>query len=116
MSWEVLWRDIDPQVSAQVEDQKKEFPGWTPEITTESWIDFFAFKPESVVERIAPRAAMWIHARDDERIPAFESQSFYAKAGEPKRLVLIDGGHFAYLGSEFPKVMENAVAWFREHL
>ena len=116
MSWEVLWRDLDPDVPNQVARMRAEFARWSPEITKESYVDFFAFKAESVVERIAPRAVQWIHAKDDDRIPAFEAQSFYAKAREPKRLVLIDGGHQAYFGAGFEAVLEHVLAWFDLHL
>jgi fermentation-respiration switch protein FrsA (DUF1100 family) len=40
----------------------------------------------------------------------------YERALEPKKLVLIPGGHFAPYLSEFAAASTAARAWFRDHL
>lgn len=46
------------------------------------------------VESLSPRTALLlIHAEGDEQIPYTVSQELYAAAGEPKRLLVLPGGH-----------------------
>ena len=40
----------------------------------------------------------------------------YERALEPKRLVLIPGGHFDPYLDQFPLAEAAATGWFREHL
>jgi fermentation-respiration switch protein FrsA (DUF1100 family) len=43
---------------------------------------------------LAPRTALLLmHARGDEQVPYTHSEELYAAAGEPKRLLLVPGGH-----------------------
>ena len=43
---------------------------------------------------LAPETAlMLLHARGDEQVPYASSEQLYAVAGEPKRLLLMPGGH-----------------------
>jgi alpha-beta hydrolase superfamily lysophospholipase len=43
---------------------------------------------------LAPRTALLLmHARGDEQVPYSHSEELYAAAGEPKRLLLVPGGH-----------------------
>lgn len=44
--------------------------------------------------RLAPRTALLVmHARGDEQVPHTVSEELYATAGEPKRLLVLPGGH-----------------------
>jgi fermentation-respiration switch protein FrsA (DUF1100 family) len=46
------------------------------------------------VGRLAPGAALLLlHARGDEQIPYTVSEELYAAAHEPKRLLILPGGH-----------------------
>jgi fermentation-respiration switch protein FrsA (DUF1100 family) len=63
---------------------------WTAEVSFESLLDIVEFKPESVVDHISPRAMMWIPTDKDKLIPLFEAQSMYAKAKQPKKLVVLE--------------------------
>lgn len=42
---------------------------------------------------LAGRPLMLLHARGDERVPYTSSETIFARAGEPKRLLLLPGGH-----------------------
>ena len=77
-----------------------------------------SFHPEWVVDRIAPRPVLFITTDDDRLVPPEESWSLYAKAGEPKKLVVLEGyGHYeVYAEPAFGEVMRETVAWFGEHL
>ena len=76
------------------------------------------FHPEWVVDRIAPRPVLFITTDDDRLVPPEESRALYEKAGEPKKLVVLEGyGHYeVYAEPAFSEVMRETVAWFREHL
>lgn len=80
-----------------------------------------SFKPESVVHQISPRAVMFVNAERDAIVPVDEAKSMYAKAGEPKKLVIIPGsGHGeVYPGNNqevFEEIMEESLKWYAEHL
>ena len=76
------------------------------------------FNPEWIVDKIAPRPALFITTDDDRLVPPEESEALYARAGEPKRLVVLRGyGHYeVYLKPAFDEVMRETVAWYREYL
>jgi uncharacterized protein len=76
------------------------------------------FAPEWVVDRIAPRPVLFITTDDDRLVPPEESYRLYARAGEPKKLVVLRGyGHYeVYAEPAFGEVMQATVAWYREHL
>ena len=71
-----------------------------------------------VVDKIAPRPVLFITSDDDRLVPPEESQSLYAKAGEPKKLVTLSGvGHYeVYAQPAFDQVMANTLAWFGQYL
>ena len=76
------------------------------------------FHPEWVVDRIAPRPVLFITTDDDRLVPPEESRLLYEKAGEPKKLVVLEGyGHYeVYAEPAFGEVMRETVAWFQAHL
>jgi dipeptidyl aminopeptidase/acylaminoacyl peptidase len=76
------------------------------------------FNPEWVVDRIAPRPVLFITTDDDRLVPPEESIALHARAGEPKKLVVLKGyGHYeVYLEPAFSEVMRETTAWFRRHL
>src|SRR5262249_41795270 len=76
------------------------------------------FNPEWVVDRIAPRPILFITTDDDRLVPLQESEAMYARAGEPKKLVVLKGfGHYeVYGGDAFRQVMEETLAWYGTHL
>jgi fermentation-respiration switch protein FrsA (DUF1100 family) len=76
------------------------------------------FNPEWVVDKISPRPVLFITTDDDRLVPAEESQALYARAGDPKKLVVLKGyGHYqVYSQPAFGEVMEATLAWYRLHL
>ena len=71
-----------------------------------------------VVDKIAPRPLLLITSDDDRLVPPEESQSLYDKAGDPKRLVVLEGvGHYeVYVPPAFDQVMDETVTWFDQYL
>lgn len=76
------------------------------------------FHPEWVVDRIAPRPILFVTTDDDRLVPPEESEALYARAGEPKKLVVLQGyGHYqVYTEPAFSELMRHVVAWYGEHL
>jgi fermentation-respiration switch protein FrsA (DUF1100 family) len=76
------------------------------------------FNPEWVVDRIAPRPVLFVTTDDDRLVPPEESAALYARAGEPKRLVVLKGyGHYeVYTEPAFGEVMAATLAWYGHHL
>jgi hypothetical protein len=62
---------------------------------------------------LAPRTALLLmHARGDEQVPYTVSEELYAVAGEPKRLLLLPGGHHRSLQHDIE--MQNEALRFAE--
>ena len=70
------------------------------------------------MDRITPRPVLFITTDDDRLVPPAESEALFARAGEPKKLVVLHGwGHYeVYTGEAFRQVMAETLAWYREHL
>lgn len=96
----------------------KELPGLKTQIPLETAEATLEYRPEDVVNRIAPRALLLIAAEHDVPAPADEFRSVYQKAGEPKKLVVIEGiRHYdIYSGEPFERSVKEALDWYGEHL
>lgn len=93
-------------------------PAAVTEVPLEFVDDTLGFNPEWVVDRIAPRPVLFITTDDDRLVPPQESEAMYARAGEPKKLVMLKGfGHYeVYAGEAFRQVMDETMAWYRRHI
>lgn len=49
--------------------------------------------PVSWIARFAPRPALFVAAREDERIPRTATEALFEAAGDPKELLWFEGGH-----------------------
>jgi len=80
--------------------------------------DTLSFNPEWVVDKIAPRPIMFITTDNDRLVPPAESETLYARAGEPKKLVVLKGyGHYeVYEGEAFRQVMTAATEWYAQYI
>jgi pimeloyl-ACP methyl ester carboxylesterase len=76
------------------------------------------FNPEWVVDKIAPRPVLFITIDNDRLVPPEESLQLYARASEPKKLVMLKGfGHYeVYAKPAFDEVMQATLAWYRQYL
>ena len=79
--------------------------------STEAWLDGFRqVKPLDYVADIAPRPLLLIHGDDDETVPVSHAHRLYEKAGEPKRLVTLQGaGHRLRHDN---RVLDTFITWF----
>ncbi len=67
------------------------------------------------VARLAPRPLILLHAEGDEQIPSEFSQELYARASEPKRLLLVPGGHHRSIQHD-PELQAVALRWLERNL
>jgi hypothetical protein len=108
----------DRQSAALAAAARRNNPAAVGTIPLEYVDETLQFAPEWVVDRIAPRPVLFITTDDDRLVPPEESYRLYARAGEPKKLVVLRGyGHYeVYAEPAFGEVMQATVAWYREHL
>ena len=109
----------EPESTTRLFDEiLHQYPQWSREITLASGEALIAYRPESVVHQISPRAILWLHGDADERVSMEESISMYNKAGEPKKLVILPGlGHSDIIaGPGLERSMEHIQEWFAKHL
>lgn len=67
------------------------------------------------VELLAERPILLLHAEGDDRIPHSFSQELYERASEPKRLVVLPGGHHSSVQHD-QEMQGLALAWLRRAL
>jgi len=93
-------------------------PGAVGEIPLEYIDDTLGFHPEWIVDKISPRPVLFITSDDDRLVPPDESEALYAKAGEPKKLIVLKGwGHYeVYTGDAFRQVIAPTLAWYQQYL
>ena len=76
------------------------------------------FQPVDVVERISPRAIMYITAELDAITPADDVVDMYERTGEPKKLWVIPGAvHYdVYREARAHEILDASIAWMAEHM
>src|SRR5712691_253846 len=109
---------LDRQSAGLAAAARRNIPAAVSTIPLEFIDDTLGFHPEWVVDKIAPRPILFITTDDDRLVPPDESAQLYARAGEPKKLVVLKGaGHYeVYAEPGFSEVMQATVAWYKEYL
>lgn len=74
------------------------------------------YEPGIWVERVSPTPLLMVVARNDVVAVTDLALKAYERALEPKRLVMIHGGHFDPYVKEFATASTAAVSWFQEHM
>ncbi len=108
----------DRQSTALTAAARAANPAAVNEVPLEFVDETLAFNPEWIVDKIAPRAALFIAAGDDRLVPPDQSSALYERAGEPKKLVTLpDCGHYeVYVEPAFSVVMCETLAWLENHM
>lgn len=112
----------DPETDVTLRELGKRFPELAvdPEITLESAEALLEYAPEREIGEIAPRPVLLIHGVQDVLVAPDESREAYARAGDPKRLILVEGmGHFNWLNPQhavFHRVIDEVTGWLRQWL
>ncbi len=87
----------------------KDFPP-----SSEEWISGFRLvSPIEHVAGIAPRPLLLVHGNHDETVDVSHAYKLYARAGEPKQIIVLEGaGHRL---RQDDRVMAIALDWLKSH-
>jgi pimeloyl-ACP methyl ester carboxylesterase len=107
----------DPETAALSAEAKRTNPEYRNNpvtLTLETVQALLNFRPIEVVERVSPRASMWVCAGQDTLVPNEFSRSMYDCAGEPRRLDVFEDvvHHGLYDGEPFERLMTCSKEWF----
>lgn len=92
-------------------------PTWQNDITLRSVEMFVDYEPGAYLSRIAPTPLMMCAAREDHLTVVDLTLEAFEAAREPKKLVLLPGGHFdAYVDANFERSSTAQRDWFVQHL
>ena len=98
------------------ETGKKRAPAWRNEVTLQSVELFTEYEPGAYIEWITPTPFMMVVAAGDHLTVSDEALAAFARALEPKELVLLPGGHFDAYVKDFESASGPARDWFVQHL
>jgi fermentation-respiration switch protein FrsA (DUF1100 family) len=98
------------------ETGKRKAPAWKNEVTLRTVEMLMEYEPGVYVERISPTPLLMVVAAGDHLTPTDLALEAYQRAREPKRLVLLPGGHFDAYVKDFDTASGAARDWFLEHL
>lgn len=93
-------------------------PNWEPTTTLESLARMAEYQPAAYIDLIAPKPLLMIAATSDSLIPITQARAAMARAGEPKKFIEIDCGHYDFYEGRphFHRAVEESTAWFKTHL
>ena len=89
---------------------------WRNEVTLRTLEMLMEYEPGSYIAKISPTPLMLVVAVNDTLAVADLAISAFNDALEPKRLVLLGGGHFDAYVSDFERAANPARDWFVTHL
>ncbi|WP_371783837.1 alpha/beta hydrolase [Streptosporangium subroseum] len=92
-------------------------PAWLNEVTLRSMEHMYGYEPGPYLPKISPTPLLMLVAPYDRLTPGEWALAAYETAAQPKKLVMLPGGHFsAYTGESFKLASTAARDWFAEHL
>ena len=91
-------------------------PSWRNEVTLRSVEMFWEYEPGAYVQYVSPTPLMIVTAAGDHLTVSDLAIEAYEQAREPKRLVILPGGHFDAYVAGFEGASAAATEWFTEHL
>ena len=99
------------------ETGKTRAPSWHNAVTLRSVEMFLEYEPGTYISRISPTPLLMVVAAGDILTVSDIAIDAYENAREPKKLVLLPGGHFgAYTGPDFELSSGAARDWLVQHL
>ena len=108
----------DPETAAFLRSEVDRYEHWDLEITFESLLDLFEFVPEATVGQ-THAACLFVVPEHEGVIAQMELHSAFAKARDPRRLVVLEGArHVDVYGANgaFERVVDEQIGWFGHHL
>jgi dienelactone hydrolase len=92
-------------------------PTWPNEVTLRSLDNLYGYEPAKFLPDITPTPLLMIVGKSDGLTGGNLAAAAYGTASEPKKIVLLPGGHFAaYEGEGFATASAASRDWFLEHL
>jgi fermentation-respiration switch protein FrsA (DUF1100 family) len=95
---------------------KERAPRWENQVTFESIEKFIEYSPAVYVPRVSPTPLLMMVAENDVLTPTDLAIAGFATAREPKKLVILPGGHFDAYVKGFSLSSGNAIAWYKQWL
>lgn len=90
---------------------------WENKVTIRSSRMARLYEPGVWISRVSPTPLMLVVASHDKTTPTDLALSAYERALEPKKLVIVPGGHYdLYSGAAGKQAQDAAVQWFRQRL
>jgi uncharacterized protein len=99
-----------------IETSRERAKSWRNEVTLRTLEMLMEYEPGSYIARISPTPLMLVVAVNDTLTVAELAITAFNDALEPKRLVLLGGGHFDAYVSNFEDAANPARDWFVTHL
>lgn len=111
----------DPQESVVMKQPEAyeffiSFKEWQNKVTLRSVENAGDFYPIAHIDQVSPAALLFIVADHDTLNPTNLAVKAYEKALEPKKLVMIEGNHFAPYIEKFEQCANAALEWFSHYL
>jgi uncharacterized protein len=91
-------------------------PSWRNEVTLRSIEYGFGYEPGAYIGMISPTPLLMLVAVGDHLTVSDLAIAAYERACEPKKLVIMPGGHFDAYVAGFEQSAGPACAWFGTHL
>ncbi len=98
------------------ETAAKRAPAWKNEVTLRSLEMFLEYEPGAYIKYLSPTPLLMVVAAGDHLTVADEALAAYEQALQPKKLLLLNGGHFDAYVEDFTAASGAARDWFVEHL
>jgi fermentation-respiration switch protein FrsA (DUF1100 family) len=97
---------------------RSEAPNWFNQTTLESVSRAAEYKASAFIELVAPKPLLLVAAVNDSLVPIELVRDAFGRAGEPKKLVELDCGHFDVYpgGTHHEEAAGAAQEWFTTHL
>lgn len=89
---------------------------WENRLTLRSTRWARMYSPGEFIDRVSPTPLLMLVAERDHIAVTDLALKAHGKALEPKRMVMLKGGHFDPYLAELPSASREAVDWFRKHL
>ncbi len=87
----------------------KDFPH-----SVEEWLGGFRLvRPIEHIGGIAPRPLLLVHGSQDETVEVGHAHKLYARAGEPKQMIIVDGAGHRLRQND--KAMAIVIDWLKSH-